>query len=75
MATTKGGIVTAQQNQTVKAPHNQSISALINSMLDREGMRKRFDELMGRRAPQFISAVVSLITADENLQKASGMLQ
>lgn len=70
MATTKGGIVTAQQNQTVKAPHNQSISALINSMLDREGMRKRFDELMGRRAPQFISAVVSLITADENLQKA-----
>ena len=37
------------------APAGKSISAVMNSILDGEGMRKRFDELLGKRAPQFIS--------------------
>lgn len=47
-----------------------SINVMMSSLLDREGMRKRFDELLGKRSPQFISSVVSLVNADVNLQKA-----
>lgn len=47
-----------------------SVMALLNDMLDRDGMRKRFDELLGKRAPQFISSIVSMVNADKNLQQA-----
>lgn len=60
---------TALQDQTKKAA-KASINVMMSSILDREGMRKRFDELLGKRSPQFISSVVSLVNADANLQKA-----
>ena len=47
-----------------------SVNQLMNSILDGEGMRKRFQDLMGERAPQFISSIVSLVNADKNLQRA-----
>lgn len=47
-----------------------SINVMMASLLDREGMRKRFDELLGKRSPQFISSIVSLVNSDVNLQKA-----
>lgn len=53
----------------MEAP-KQSMNALINTMLDQNGLRRRFDELLGARAPQFISSIVSLVNADVNLQKA-----
>lgn len=55
-----------------KAPQQKqvSVTALVNDMLDRDGMRKRFDELLGKRAPQFISSIVSMVNADKNLQQA-----
>jgi recombination protein RecT len=59
----------ALQASTDKAAKG-SISTMLNAFLDREGMRKRFDELLGERSPQFISSVVSLVNADVNLQKA-----
>lgn len=63
-----GKIQTSLQNQqAVKSP---SINALMNSYLDGEGMRKRFDELLGKRSAQFVSSVVSLVNADGNMQKA-----
>jgi len=48
---------------------SKSVTTLVNSMLDSEGYRKRFDELLGSRAPQFISSIVSLVNADPNMQK------
>lgn len=54
----------AQQKPT------QTVNQLMNAMLDGEKMRSRFDQLLGKRAPQFISSVVSLVNADENMQKA-----
>ncbi len=48
----------------------QTVNQLMNAVLDGEKMRARFDELLGKRAPQFISSVVSLVNADENMQKA-----
>ncbi len=54
--------------ETEKKP--MGINALMNSILDGEGMRRRFEELLGKRTPQFISSVVTLINADVNLQRA-----
>ena len=48
----------------------QSVNQLMNSFLDGEKLRSRFDELLGARAPQFISSVVSLVNADANMQLA-----
>lgn len=61
------------QKQTAKAPttsEKQSVNQLMNSMLDGEKMRGRFDELLGKRAPQFISSVVAMVNADKNMQQA-----
>lgn len=54
------------------APTNEqkSVNQLMNSMLDGEKMRGRFDELLGERAPQFISSIVSMVNADPNMQQA-----
>lgn len=60
----------AVSGQTPLAKQQQSVNALMNGILDGEGMRKRFNDLLGERAPQFISSVVSLVNADVNLQKA-----
>lgn len=63
-------IQTQQNNAAVSNTAKKSVQSLLNSMLDSEGYRKRFDELMGKRAPQFISSIVSLVNADANLQQA-----
>ena len=48
----------------------QTVNTIMNAMLDGEKLRGRFDELLGKRAPQFISSVVSMVNADANLQQA-----
>ena len=48
----------------------QSLNVVMNTMLDGEGLRGRFNELLGERAPQFVSSLVSMINADKNLQQA-----
>ena len=66
-------IATAVKNQAAAVqqnPASASISVMVNSLLDREGYRRRFDDLLGRRAPQFVSSIVSMVNANENLQEA-----
>lgn len=63
------------QNQAAKAGQVQvqekhTVNQVMSAILDGEKMRSRFDELLGKRAPQFISSVVSMVNADANLQKA-----
>ena len=48
----------------------QGVNAVLTSVIDGEKMRKRFDELLGKRTPQFLSSLTTLINADENLQAA-----
>lgn len=67
MATT---IQNQMQKKTQTSAAQQSIGAMLNTFLDRDGMRKRFDELLGRRAPQFVSSIVSMVNADKNMQQA-----
>lgn len=60
-----------QKATTADKPSTQpSVNALMNSFLDGEGMRKRFDDLLGKRAPQFISSIVSMVNADQNMRQA-----
>lgn len=67
MATTIQNQLSAQKADKPTAP---SVTALVNTYLDRDGLRKRFDELLGKRSPQFISSIVSMINADSTLQQA-----
>lgn len=59
-----------QQRTAAPAPATASVGVMLNSLLDREGYRKRFDELLGKRAPQFVSSIVSMVNGDKKLQKA-----
>lgn len=60
----------ANDAQLQKTDQNkpQSINALLNGYLDGDKLRGRFNELLGKRAPQFISSLVSMINADSELQ-------
>lgn len=69
--------MTKIQNQVAKKNEGnlqqqgkQTVNQVMNAMLDGEGMRKRFNDLLGKRAPQFVSSLVSLVNADVNLQQA-----
>lgn len=57
-------------NAAGQVTNQPNVSALVNAYLDRDGLRKRFDELLGKRSPQFISSVVSLVNADQKMQQA-----
>lgn len=63
-------IQTAVQQQVPEAKAKQSVSAMLNGILDGEKMRRRFDELLGKRTPQFLSSLVSMINDNPALQEA-----
>ena len=63
-------IQTAVQQTKPEARAQQSVSVMLNSLLDGEKMRKRFDELLGARTPQFLSSLVSMINDQPALQQA-----
>lgn len=48
----------------------QTVNQLMSAVLDGEKMRARFNELLGKRAPQFVSSLVSLVNADAKLKEA-----
>lgn len=68
----KGGVIAkTQDNHSPAAVQSkQTVATLLNSMLDSEGYKNRFNELLGARTPQFVGSVVSLVNADASLQKA-----
>lgn len=53
------------------APASRNPSTILSSILDSEGYRKRFDEILGKRSPQFISSIISLVNSTPELQKAA----
>ena len=68
MANNKIQTAVNQNKPEVKA--QQSVSVMLNSLLDGERMRKRFYELLGKRTPQFLSSLVSMINDNQALQDA-----
>lgn len=63
----ENAIATTTNAQEVQ---KKSVNQMMNAMLDGEGMRKRFNDLLGQRTPQFISSIVSLVNADANMKRA-----
>lgn len=63
-------IQAAVQQNKPEARAQQSVNAMLNGILDGEKMRKRFDELLGKRTPQFLSSLVSMINDNPDLQAA-----
>lgn len=66
----KEGLIQKKATAPTGVAAPPSVAGMLNSILDRDGMRRRFDELLGKRSPQFVSSVVSLVNADANLQQA-----
>ena len=68
----KGGVIakTQENNSPAAVQSKQTVATMLNSMLDSEGYKNRFNELLGARTPQFVGSVVSLVNADASLQKA-----
>ena len=65
------------QNQIAKTEENkmqaqgkQTVNQVMNALLDGQNLRSRFNDLLGKRAPQFVSSIVSLVNSDVNMQKA-----
>ena len=58
------------EEKKLQSEGKQTVNQLMNAMLDGEKLRGRFDELLGKRAPQFISSLVSLVNADATMQQA-----
>ncbi len=56
------GIVKSQQEMQ-RTPAQPSVPYLLNNTLDQSGFKKRFDELLGKRAPQFIGSLAALISS------------
>lgn len=70
MATTNAIQKAAAAKPAAQDLRNKSVNAVLTSIIDGEKMRKRFDELLGKRTPQFLSSLTTLINADANLQQA-----
>lgn len=60
----------AAQTTAAATKASASVNQLMAAMLDSEKMRTRFEELLGKRTPQFLSSLVSMVNADANLQQA-----
>lgn len=78
MATTNTTMTNTIQRAASKAPATRpgapiakSPSSILSTILDSEGYRRRFEEILGKRAPQFVSSIISLVNATPELQKAA----
>lgn len=60
----------AVQQSAPEAQAKQSVNAMLSSILDGEKYRKRFDELLGKRTPQFLSSLTTMINDNKDLLEA-----
>lgn len=70
---TSGMIAGTQQSSIAPAAPKaaQSVNTIINGLLDSEGYRKRLNELLGERTPQFVSTIITMVNADTALKNAA----
>lgn len=68
MAKTSGGLLAKQQEQKQVATQQKSLAVMMNDLLEKQGVRNRINELLGKRAPQFVGSLVSLVNANSAMQ-------
>ena len=68
MANTKGGLLTKTAEQKpVQAGAQLALGALIKT----DSVKKRFEEMLGKRSAAYLSSVMSVVTNDKMLQKCT----
>lgn len=67
MASVNGGLVTNQNNK-------QNLQTMVHpkNILANEGMKKKFTEILGKKAPGFMASILSLYNGDTNFSKVDG---
>ena len=67
------GIIQRQTQKPVSASMQdegkQSVNTMLSSILDGEKMRHRFEEILGKRTPQFLSSLTTMINGTPELTK------
>lgn len=75
MATVKGGLLAKKQQenqvQTQQQTANKSVTMVLNNLLDSSGIRKRIDELLGKRAAQLCSSLITIANSTPEMQQAA----
>lgn len=63
------------KNQLAKRKNGKVGSPVsgIKALLNSPTMKKRFEEIMDKRAPQYMSSILNLVNSDQNLQKCDPM--
>lgn len=67
MATTTSTL--AKRSATIQptVDAHATVVASFNALMSKEGYQKRFNELLGKRSPQFIGSLVTMINDDPNM--------
>ena len=66
----KKAVITTQETAPVQTAAKQTVAGLLQSMLDTEKLRSRFEDLLGKRMPSFMGSIVSMINEDAYLREA-----
>lgn len=64
------------KNQLQKQGTNKAVAGVGNTvkgLLDSAAMKRRFEQVLDKRAPQYMSSIVNLVNGDTNLQKCEGL--
>ena len=61
----KGVLASKNEQKTKVNPNDLPVKELLNSI----SFKKRFEEILDKRAPQFMASIVNLVNSDANLQQ------
>lgn len=62
------------KNQLTKQKQNQTVQGYtIKQLMNSDSVKKRFEEVLGKKAPQFMTSVINLVNSDTNLKKVDQM--
>lgn len=60
------------KEQTKQQPQNTHVS-IIKALLNNPNIKQKFDDMLSKRAPQYMSSIINLVNNDEHLQKCDPM--
>ncbi|GAB6149854.1 recombinase RecT [Clostridium novyi] len=61
------------KNELSKKQSKTEIGSTVKGLLSNGGIKKRFEEVLNQKAPQYMSSIVNLVNGDTNLQKCDPM--
>lgn len=67
MATTTSTLAKRSATTQPTTAAHKNVAATFNALLSKEGYQKRFNALLGKRSPQFIGSLVTMINDDQNM--------